>query len=113
MNRRGFLKYLGIGAAAASTGAIALLEQGVWTPKRTFFLPPAGGWGGKQLLTIQSITEEALKVLEERLQFRTVRQYIINNDSLPMKVEGAYLNVCRPPRYDFHALDRIINEWSA
>jgi TAT (twin-arginine translocation) pathway signal sequence len=114
MNRRGFLKALGIGTAAAATGAIALLDQELWTPSRTFFLPPAGGWaGGNQLLTISQITGEALRVLEQNLQFRTVRQYVINNDELPMRVEGAYLNVRRPPRYAFQELNQIVHGWQA
>ena len=37
VNRRGFLAALGL-----ATGAIAVPE--LWTPKRTFFLPPRGGW---------------------------------------------------------------------
>ena len=37
MNRRGFLATLGLAA-----GALAIPE--LWTPKRTFFLPPRGGW---------------------------------------------------------------------
>ena len=41
MNRRGFLAALGITAAASAAG-LALPE--LWTPKRTFFLPPRTGW---------------------------------------------------------------------
>jgi len=41
MNRRGFLAALGVTAAGAATG-LAVPE--LWTPKRTFFLPPRGGW---------------------------------------------------------------------
>lgn len=37
LNRRGFLAALGL-----ATGALAVPE--LWTPKRTFFLPPRGGW---------------------------------------------------------------------
>jgi hypothetical protein len=38
MNRRKFLSFLGVGAAAAIIAPELLL------PKRTFFLPPAKGW---------------------------------------------------------------------
>ncbi len=41
MNRRSFLQSIGA-SAAISAGGIALLELAV--PKRTFFLPPTGGW---------------------------------------------------------------------
>ena len=41
MNRRGFLAALGFTAAGAATG-LAVPE--LWTPKRTFFLPPRSGW---------------------------------------------------------------------
>jgi hypothetical protein len=41
MNRRGFLAILGITVAGAAAG-VAIPE--LWTPKRTFFLPPKGGW---------------------------------------------------------------------
>jgi hypothetical protein len=94
MNRRGFFKALGFGAAAVAAGSIALLDEEIWTPSRTFFLPPAGGWvRGNQLLTIDMITKEALKILHEKMtfQYRTVHQYVINNDELPMRVEGRYL----------------------
>lgn len=37
MNRRGFL-------TLAGTAAAALAIPELWIPKRTFFLPPRGGW---------------------------------------------------------------------
>lgn len=37
MNRRSFLAALGL-----TTGVLAAPE--LWTPSRTFFLPPRGGW---------------------------------------------------------------------
>ena len=39
MNRRSFLRTL-----ALSAGGIALLGPELLVPKRTYFLPPAGGW---------------------------------------------------------------------
>lgn len=44
MNRRGFFAFLG-GAAVAA----ALAPELIWTPSRTIFLPPAGGWTVNQL----------------------------------------------------------------
>jgi len=44
MNRRGFLAALGITVAGAASG-LAIPE--LWTPKRTFFLPPKGGWAAQ------------------------------------------------------------------
>lgn len=42
MNRRGFLKLL-LPAAGAVVVAPELLSE-IWTPSRTYFLPPRGGW---------------------------------------------------------------------
>lgn len=62
MNRRGFLGLFG----AATVGAVAseqLLE--LLTPKRSIFLPPAGGWvTGNRLMTINEITWECLTVVK-------------------------------------------------
>lgn len=46
MNRRQFFKALGstAGAVALSAGGIALLEQELWQPTKSIFLPPRGGW---------------------------------------------------------------------
>lgn len=41
MNRRGFLGLIA-GTAGATAAGLAIPE--LWTPKRTFFLPPRGGW---------------------------------------------------------------------
>jgi hypothetical protein len=42
MNRRGFLRLLAPAAALIAAPELLL-------PRRTFFLPPAGGWGGDWL----------------------------------------------------------------
>ncbi len=40
MNRRDFLRWSPIAAAVAS----AAVQELVWTPRKTLFLPPACGW---------------------------------------------------------------------
>ena len=44
MNRRGFLTTLGLTAAGTAAG-LAVPE--LWTPRRTFFLPPRTGWAAR------------------------------------------------------------------
>lgn len=112
MNRRGFFKALGIGAAVAATGGIALLEQELWTPSRTFFLPPVGGWGGNQLLTISQITKEALRILESEMVL--AQKFYEGDQWTPAELAHRnVVNVCRPPRYAFQALNQIVHEWRA
>jgi len=66
MNRRGFLQMLAA-ATAVSVGGIALIE----TP-RTFFLPPACGWGA------------------QKLKIRWVEQYAINRDEFPIRYDATW-----------------------
>jgi hypothetical protein len=63
MNRRGFFEPH---RRRRGRAAIALPELELLVPKRTIFLPPAGGWIGRnnQLLTVKMIAEEALRILE-------------------------------------------------
>ena len=49
MNRRGFLAALGL------TGA-GLAVPELWIPKRTFFLPPRGGWAARPSTTTITAT---------------------------------------------------------
>lgn len=113
MIRRSFLRVLGLGAAAAA--ATPLLEQLdperlLWVPgAKTFFLPPvepvalfhgphplkghrARQRGGNSLLTIQMVTQEALRVLENSLAFSKVinRQY---DDKFFTTFEGAHVGM--------------------
>jgi hypothetical protein len=85
MQRRGFLAALGTLAAGYALDPERLL----WVPgAKTFFLPsiegvrgcppgPLGALGPPGFLTIDIITREALRVLENNLQFARVvnRQY--------------------------------------
>ena len=73
MDRRGFLKMLGAGAAVTATG-LAVPDVA-----RRFFLPPAGGWNG------------GLDDFEERVLAQAVRQLAIDTDNEIMRVTG--LNV--------------------
>jgi hypothetical protein len=67
MNRRGFLSLFGATTVAAAVPS-ALAE--LWTPSRTIFLPPTGGWiRGNQLLTVDFIVRESLRVLHQKMEF--------------------------------------------
>lgn len=104
-------KSFGIGSAAAATGAIALLDPELWTPTRTFFLPPVGGWaGGNRLLTMAQITNEALRILHHEMVLAT-KFYEGDQWSPAQLAQRGTVNVCRPPRYAFQALNQIVHEW--
>jgi hypothetical protein len=64
MNRRQFFGMTVAAIAAANLPAFVL-------PERTIFLPPVGGWwpGRNSLLTVEMITREALRVLNNQLVF--------------------------------------------
>lgn len=100
MNRRAFLKFLGIGTATAAVG-IDLLEFLV--PERTYFLPPTAGWvirPGNQLLTPIEITNLALQSLEKELVFAygPHREYDANFSRHNTNT-GDIINIRRPPQY--------------
>ncbi len=70
MNRRGFLKSIGIAVGAGLI--LPDVARELLTPERSIFLPPLGGWrveNGNRILTIDQITREALRVLHLNLQF--------------------------------------------
>lgn len=74
MNRRSFLRVLGLGALGAAASMELDLERLLWVPgAKTIVLPPAGGWW----LSPDWLTREALKTLENNLTFmRSInRQY--------------------------------------
>lgn len=100
MNRRGFFGLLG--AAAATVIAPELAE--LLVPTRTIFLPPAGGWIGRgnQLLTIEMIQAEALRILEMDLTqaFRVHRAY---DPSFAAGNRTATINIRKPPPYHRNA----------
>lgn len=121
MNRRGFLKFLGLGAAAAVIAPELVLdpERVLWIPgAKTFFLPSGGlqvidvfrggRRGGKlnTLLTIDWITQESLRVLEGNLAMMTLvnRQYDDQFYREPVEV-GMTVNARTPPRYANVAID--------
>lgn len=103
MNRRGFLKAFGIGTAVAAAGGLALLEQELWTPKRTFFLPPAGGWGSNQLVSMQTITAEMLGVLSHQLMVGDIISFgedpQLYQVAKPTVITHSKVNIRRPARY--------------
>lgn len=53
MNRRDFLTLLV--PAVAATAVVPELVSQIWTPKRTFFLPPAGGWASAGPWTVNTL----------------------------------------------------------
>jgi hypothetical protein len=103
MDRRGFFRALG-GAAAGVAAAIALPELELWTPSRTYFLPPAVGWGGNRLWTMNMITQEALAILHKELAFasainRFYSDAFIEGSQWSPDQRGTMINIRRPPRY--------------
>lgn len=64
MNRRGFFGLFTAGTAVAINPALAELL----VPKRTIFLPPAGGWlGGNRLLTVDALVKDLLATFEQAM----------------------------------------------
>lgn len=66
MNRRQFFGMSAAAVALAGLPAIVLAE-------RKFFLPPRGGW------------------IERGLVMREIQQYLINDDSMPMRYDSAWM----------------------
>lgn len=100
MNRRGFFSLLG-GAAVAAVIPSVVTEE-LWTPSRTIFLPPTGGWvRGNVLLTPELITREAWRILSKSMQFNLpdVRQYdaSISRANSALKI-GDTLRIRMPAR---------------
>lgn len=116
MNRRGFFGLLG---AAAAT--VALPELELLVPKRTIFLPPKGGWvRGNQLLTIDMIAKEALRVFTVNLELMATinREYSLefSNDGGKSFIDAPRTGVItlrKPLRYaskDIRVGDRLTIE---
>lgn len=119
MNRRSFLRVLGLGAAGAAVGALELdPERALWVPgQKTFFLPePRIGMPAIDLAAgpeaealglamsrdskkvIDIVTKEMLEVLERNLAFAKGihRAYDHFNVSFP---NGHTVNVRMPLRF--------------
>jgi hypothetical protein len=93
MNRRGFLRLLGLGAA----GYVLDPELALWVPgQKTIF--DLGGivqpTGGNTFLTIDIITQEALRVLEQNLSFVKMVNRAYDDTFM-----GKTVHVVRPARY--------------
>jgi hypothetical protein len=111
MHRRRFLQLLGMSAAAAAIAPELVLdpERALWIPgQKTIFLPSdaplrvcrGGGRGGNKLLTIEMITQEALRVLENNLTFAKFvnRQYDEQFYGVEVKV-GKNVRSVKPIRF--------------
>lgn len=70
MDRRAFLRRFGLGAAAVVTTAVLDPERMLWVPgQKTVFLPPVTRFKpNNTFLTVDIITREALRALENNLQ---------------------------------------------
>lgn len=106
MNRRGFLRFLGAGAAVATLGGAELAD--LLLPKPTIFLPPAGGWAsGNTLLSLQELSREALRILERNLKFANLsntawtpsRALEHGERVITMCQSRHYVSTRLPPRY--------------
>jgi hypothetical protein len=105
MNRRGFFGLL----AGATAAAIALPEIELLVPKRTIFLPPAGGWIGRgnQLLTIKYIAEEAIRALHANMEFMAMID-LEYDPSFRGSSQPSTIDVRRPPRFHRNAFQFLI-----
>lgn len=66
MNRRGFFSALA-GAAAGVIVGPELAE--LLVPKRTIFLPPAGGWiGGNRLVSLDELSREMVSMMDQVIE---------------------------------------------
>jgi hypothetical protein len=100
VDRRGFFKALA-GTAVGVAAAIALPELDIWTPSRTYFLPPLGGWSPHRLITGSQITQEALKILHTKLRFThgIYSDVLIEGSQWTPAQRIAMVSIRRPPRY--------------
>jgi hypothetical protein len=76
LNRRDFFaKAFGTGVAVGA-GGIALLEQELWKPTKSIFLPPKGGWTTADMVASlddfeRRILNPAVQVLADRFDSET------------------------------------------
>lgn len=101
MNRRGFLELL---ASAATVPLVPMPE--LLMPTRTIFLPPRGGWvGGCNLLSMELIMREAIRVLHQDIEFAAqinrvydpafshrleIAPFAFSNDDKPLTVSSQF-----------------------
>lgn len=88
MDRRGFLQVLGLGVVAAATFDPASL---LWTPTKTIFLPPIGGWSGRNTLITQ---EWIMKAVVQTWPHKAPRSYgTLDLPLLQAEIEQLYADV--------------------
>ncbi len=96
MDRRGFLRLLGMGAVGAAATATLDIERLLWVPgAKTIFLPPEGQFIGNHFVTSEWITREALRILENSLTFSKQ----INREYEAAFVTGNSLRIRTPQRF--------------
>jgi hypothetical protein len=91
VNRRGFLRALGLASAGAAAGLVLDPDKLLWVPgAKTFFLPPVTLHRGNSLLTMEMVTKDALKVLERNLgiSMRLVKDWDIEADKFPTRFDA-------------------------
>ena len=94
MDRRSFLSgFLGAAAAIAFDP-----ERLLWVPSaKTIFLPPRPH--GNQFATMEMITSESLRALQDNIRFARKYSYSsFYDDAVPYQI-GATVNVRKPLRY--------------
>lgn len=90
MDRRAFLKVLGGTAAVVAAAPMLDLERLLWVPgEKTIFLPYEGPFGN-QIVTVDWITREALRILENNLKMASVfnREYDAKFQLIPHATVG-------------------------
>lgn len=94
MNRRGFLKLLGYGAAGAVAAQELDLDRLLWVPgEKTIFLP---AFEPHTFDPCDWMTRESLRILKERLQFAKS----INREYEPPLHVGETVRIHLPQRFE-------------
>lgn len=102
MSRRRFLGIVGSTATAAAVAPLVDLERLVWTPGQSIVVPDLGevaafGGGGNQLLTVDWITKESLRILSENMKMSSMVNRVYDEQ---FAMRGQTLEVVMNPTVD-------------